>query len=133
MHNEERTVPLVEERLGIDKEQVGDGRVEVRSRTETVPTEMAFDLRQDAVQVDRVPIGRFVDDVPPVHTEGDLTIVPVLEERLVIEKKLFLVEEIHLRRKTTFQTQRVEAELRKQNVTVERISEDDQARENDHG
>jgi hypothetical protein len=38
------------------------------------------------------------------RTEGDLTIVPVLEEVIVVETKLLLEEEIHIRRTLTKET-----------------------------
>ena len=48
--------------------------------------------------VERVPVDQFVDEAPQVRTEGDVTIIPVLEERYVLEKRLVLVEELHIRR-----------------------------------
>ena len=45
-----------------------------------------------------MPIDRQVDVAPKIRIEGDLTIVPVLEEILVVEKRLILKEEVHIRR-----------------------------------
>ncbi len=47
-------------------------------------------------------IGRLVDAVPPVREEGDATLIPVVEE-VVVEGRLALKEEIHLRRVRTTQ------------------------------
>ncbi len=44
-----------------------------------------------------MPVGRVVDEAPAARAEGDTTIIPVVEERLVVVKQLFLVEEIHVR------------------------------------
>lgn len=77
------------------------------------------------VDVERVPVDIVVDAPPEMRREGDVTIIPVVEERLVVEKRLVLVEEIHIRQRTVFQKERVEAELRKQRVTVERINADE--------
>ncbi|EPE96452.1 YsnF/AvaK domain-containing protein [Rhizobium grahamii] len=129
MQDEEQKVDVVEERLLVDRERVCDGSVSVTTRTKTTTARAMIDVRRDDVEVQRVPVNRFVEDIPDVTTEGDVTIVPVLEERLVVEKKLFLVEEIWLRRVTTFRTKRVKADLRKQYATVQRISDDDQAKE----
>jgi uncharacterized protein (TIGR02271 family) len=46
------------------------------------------------VVVERRPVNRIVDKAPAVRTEGDTTFFPVLEETLVIEKRLMLKEEI---------------------------------------
>ena len=129
MHEEDNKLPLVEERLVVAKHDVTDGEVRVRTRTTTETEALDIDLLDEEVDVERVAVGQVVDAIPQVRTEGDVTIVPVLEERLVVEKRLVLVEEIRIRRRSTFRTERVEAELRKQQATVERISEDDHAKE----
>jgi hypothetical protein len=56
------------------------------------------------VSVTRAPIDRIVDHVPMSRTEGDLTIVPVFEQVIVVETKLLLKEEIHIRRTLTKET-----------------------------
>ena len=55
-----------------------------------------------------------------------MTIVPVLEEMLVVEKRLLLKEEIHLRRKVETETFEAPVTLRKQRVEVERVDENNQ-------
>jgi stress response protein YsnF len=48
----------------------------------------------------------------------------VLEEILVVEKRLVLKEELHIRRRATTETAEVPVTLRKQRVVVERIDPD---------
>ncbi len=98
MKVEEETIPLVEERAIVIKRLVPKGRVEVRARVEHREELVEADLMHEEVEIDRVPVGVEVDAVPPVRVEGDTTIVPVVEEVLVVEKRLVVVEEIHLRR-----------------------------------
>lgn len=113
-------IPIVEEEARIAKRVADVERVTVR----TAPVEDQVVLRDEVwreeVDVVRVPVGREVAEAPPVRTEGDVTIVPVLEERLVVEKRLVLVEELHLRR--TVHSERVElpATLRRTRVEIER-------------
>lgn len=45
------------------------------------------------MQVTRMPIDAEVTTPPGVRVEGDTTIVPVIEEVLVVEKRLILKEE----------------------------------------
>jgi stress response protein YsnF len=52
--------------------------------------------------------------------------VPVLEEVLVVEKRLVLKEELHLRRKVETETFEAPVTLRKQRVEVERLDENNQ-------
>jgi stress response protein YsnF len=48
--------------------------------------------------VERVPVNRLVETEPQTRQEGDVTIIPIIEEVLVVEKRLLLKEEIHIRR-----------------------------------
>ena len=118
--DDEGTLALVEEGLSVGKAKVNTGRVDVRTITDTFQQTVDVELQHDATSVTRVPIGREVAVVPQIRTEGDVTIVPVLEEILVIEKRLFLKEEIHIRR--TSETEHVESlvTLRRQRAVVER-------------
>lgn len=95
------SIPLAEERVTIGARRVVTGRHRVTTRTETLTEDVDARLVSNDFTVDRVPVGRDLepgDAVPVPRDEGDLTIVPVLEEVLVVEKRLRLVEEIHIRR-----------------------------------
>jgi stress response protein YsnF len=78
-------------------------------------------LWQEKVEVKRVAVNRVVDGPLSVRHEGDTMIVPILEEILVVEKRLMLTEELHIskQRMETHKPQRVT--LRSEEVTVERI------------
>ncbi|HLL59021.1 MAG TPA: DUF2382 domain-containing protein, partial [Allosphingosinicella sp.] len=81
-------IPLVEERLSIEKRQVEAGRLRVRisvaEREERVPVE----LNHDEVEVERVPRNVPLSELPGVRLEGNTTIIPVVEEVVVVEKRL---------------------------------------------
>src|SRR4051794_16550402 len=81
-------VPIVEETASVSKRQVATGKVRVHTHVDTVQELARASLRSDKVDVTRVPVDKIVDAVPDVRTEGDVTIVPVLEEVLVVETKL---------------------------------------------
>lgn len=89
-------IPLLAERLEVSKREVEAGRVRitktVREETQTIDRP----LMKERVNVDRVEINRFVPEPVPVRYEGDVMIVPVLEEVLVIEKRLMLKEELRI-------------------------------------
>ena len=127
-------VALVEETARIDKRVVETGRVRVQTRTETIEQVLRETLRSDAVGVTRVPVDRVIvegDLVPTVRTEDGVTIIPVLEEILVVEKRLVLKEELHLRQTSSVQDVEVPVTLHKQHATVEHFpkasNEEDQA------
>ena len=128
---DERTtevIPLVEEELRLEKRSSAAGKVRVRTETELVEEIARATLDGENVEVTRVPVGREIGAAPAVRTEGDVVIVPVLEEILVVEKRLFLKEELHIRRQATQETVEVPVTLRKQRGVVERLSSNDPPR-----
>jgi uncharacterized protein (TIGR02271 family) len=112
-------IPLVEERVSIAKREVETGRTRIRvaveERQEMVPVELAH----DEVEIERVPKNVALTEVPSVRLEGSTTVIPVVEEVVVVEKKLVLVEEIHVRRRTLSETQDVPVTLRAEQAIVE--------------
>ena len=71
-----------------------------------------------------MPIDRVVEAPPEVRPEDGVTIVPVLEEVLVVEKRLVLKEELHIRRTMEAKPVAVPVTLRKQRAEVERLVPD---------
>jgi stress response protein YsnF len=119
MHTaDEEHVPVLDESLRSGAHTVSE---------EVIPLveELAHaDVQREIVEVTRVPIDRMVETAPEIRTEGDVTILPVVEEVLVVEKRLVLKEEVHIRRRVTTETAEVPVTLRKQRVEVERIDPD---------
>ena len=114
-------IPIVEEEAKIAKRQVVSDRVIVKTTVNTEERVLKEILSQETVEVERIPVNRVVDVVPQLRTEGDVTIVPVFEERLVVEKQLFLVEEVRIRRTTSVESVEVPVTLCKELATVERL------------
>ena len=120
----EEIIPLVEETATVDKRQVVTGRVRVQTVTDIVEELARADVQRESVGVTRVPIDKVVETAPEIRTEGDVTVVPVLEEVLVVEKRLVLKEELHIRRRVETETVEVPVTLRKQRAIVEREAPD---------
>lgn len=113
-------VPVVEERLHVEKREREMERVRVRTGVETFDATVRETLAVEEVDVRRVPVEREVGTAPEVRREGDITIVPVLEERLVVEKKLFVVEELHIVHRAAREDVSVPVTLRRTRVEVDR-------------
>jgi stress response protein YsnF len=79
-------------------------------------------LARTSVEVNRVPIGRLIDTMPAIKEEGDFTIVPIVEETLVVERRLMLKEELHIRRMQTTERYQQTVKLRYQTAEVTRTS-----------
>ena len=58
-------------------------------------------LFREEVDVQHVPVNRVLDAPVEPRIEGDVTIIPVMEERLKVEKQLILREEIRVVKKRT--------------------------------
>lgn len=114
-------IPIVEEEARIGKREVVTGRVRLRTEVEIVREPVSATLEEDVVEVTRVPVDRMIDAVPETREEDGVTIVPVVEEVLVVEKRLVLKEEVHIRRVRRSETVEVPVELRKERVVVERL------------
>ncbi|MEZ0167409.1 YsnF/AvaK domain-containing protein [Microvirga sp. TS319] len=122
----DEAVPLAEEVLHIDKTIVTTGKVRVRTVTDVVSELAQASLDAEKVEVTRVPVNRVVDRAPDIRTENGATIVPVLEEILVVEKRLVLKEELHIRKRIETENVEIPVELRKQHAIVERDPTDDE-------
>ena len=120
MPEPEETLQIVNETASLEKRDRLTGRVRVSTRTEVTDELVSAALESNEVEVTRLPINRQVDVAPPMRSEGNVTIVPVVEEILVVEKRLVLVEDIHIRQVTTTQSVEVPVSLRKQHAEIER-------------
>jgi uncharacterized protein (TIGR02271 family) len=115
-------IPVVEEVINVDKREIESGvRIIKTVRTEDIVVDEP--LHREDVDVERVMVNRYVEDTQPVRYEGDTTIIPLIEEVLVVEKRLLLREEIHVKRhKKTINDPQVYT-LRREDVQVERDDE----------
>ena len=125
MTDPQETLQVVDEFSTVRKQDVVTGKVRVSTKTELVDEMVSAMLDRQDVEVTRVPRGIEITEAPPIRTEEDTTIVPVVEEILVVEKRLVLREELHLRRSVSSEHVELPITLRKQRAVIER-SETDQ-------
>lgn len=112
-------IPMAEERLHLTRERIETGRVKISSMVRTEPVTVNEELTSTSVRVERIPMDILVDSAPQTRTEGDRTIMPVVEEVLV--KRFRIVEEVHIIREVTVDRYEEEVSLRRQDIAVERI------------
>src|SRR5215475_7405157 len=92
----EAVIPLAAEELAVSKQRVETGRVRVSRVTQEREQTIDDLLARETVDVSRTPIGTPVETMPSVREEGDTIIIPVVEEILVVERRLFLKEEVRV-------------------------------------
>jgi len=118
-------IPVVEERLEVSRERVETGRVRISKSVESREVVVDDPLKREKVRVEHVPINQVVTgDVPQVREEGDITVIPILEERVVTRTELVLVEEVRIHRDQSQYHDPQRVTLRKEVVEVERFGED---------
>lgn len=117
-------IPVIEETLSIDKQEFVSGRARVETVTDIVEEIVTSDLEFTTVEIDRVAIGMVVEAMPGIRVEGDVTIIPVVEETVVFEKRLVLREEIRITRRRAARTDETRHALRKQRAIVSRERSD---------
>ena len=114
-------IPLLEEQATVTKREVTTGRVRVSTHVEEIDEVAHADLLSDNVEITRVTIGeRVTGPLPQIRTEGDLTIVPIFEEVMVVEKQLLLKEELHIRKRRETDSVEVPLTLKRQWADIER-------------
>ncbi len=119
---DETVISVVEERLEVGKRLVDTGRtLRVQKHVREVPVQLREELAGETVSVERVPVGRAVSEPPAVRQEGEFTIIPVVEERLVVRKELVLVEEVRIHRRQAVRAWEESATVRMESVDIERF------------
>ena len=114
------TVPLLAETAVIDKETITTGTVRVSTRVEERQELVRAALQHTDVVIERVEVGRAVQVAPEVRMDGDVLIYPIVEEVLVVEKRLVLKEELRISRRSYVEDVEREITLRSEHADVER-------------
>jgi stress response protein YsnF len=119
------TVAVTEEELEVSRRTV-DTQHTLRVRKEVLhePVEIQTDSFLEKVDVERIQVGRVVHEPQRVRQEGNVTVIPVVEEKAIVVRQLVLVEEIRITRTREVKAATAEATLRKEQVVVERFDPD---------
>ena len=116
-------IPLARERLKVGRRRVDVARVIVKTTTEIDPVVVDELLKKDDLRVERAQVGRFIDRPATPRYEGDVLVIPVMEEVVVVTTRLRLVEEIRIHRRVLSRRHRETVPLRRQRVEIERRPE----------
>lgn len=114
-------IPVIEEQLHIEKRVEKAGTVRISKQVTEYEQPVAITLLDEEIQVDRVAINQFIDSPPPaLRYEGETMIIPIVKEVAVLEKRLMLVEELHIVKRQNQKQETQQVKLKKEEVTVER-------------
>lgn len=115
-------INVIEEKIVIEKQQVETGKVRIRKTITEEMHSVSVPIVNDEYEITRieVPQKTLLTPPEPVRQEGDTTIISVIREITVVEKRYEVIEEIHVTRHKTELPLVHEISLRKEHVHVDR-------------
>ncbi len=122
---EETAIPVVEEELRVGKREVERGGVRVTQRVEEQPVERQVTVRDETIEVARVPVNRPVD--PDTVRDPDEPFIPVTvemrerDEVPVVEREARVVEEVVIDKDVEQRAETIRDTVRRTDVDVEEI------------
>jgi stress response protein YsnF len=121
-------IPLLEEQLQVGTHTVELGRVQVRKRVEEQIAQHVVGLRSEELEVERLDVDRIVDEMPEPFMDGDVLVVPVVEEELVevvVRRQLRVKQELRIRRVAREIEHTIDVPLRSEQVEITRTRNDE--------
>ncbi|MBV8854178.1 MAG: DUF2382 domain-containing protein [Sinobacteraceae bacterium] len=118
---QETVIPLVSEHATVEKRLTQIGKVRIRSLVDEKLVRVAEVVERDEVSIERIAINQEVTEVPQPREENGVLIVPIVEEVVVVEKRLFLKEEIHVHRNRKQERVDEAVRLKSMRAEVERL------------
>jgi stress response protein YsnF len=120
LEHDREVIPVVEERAVVLKRKKLTGGMRVRTVVREDEEVIDEPLTTEEVEVERVPLDRWVDAPVPVRQEGLTTIITLLEE-VVVEKRLRATEEVRITKRRTTRQAAQHVTLRREEAVVERL------------
>ena len=116
----DEVISLAREELAVGKRTVETGRLRVAKRVKAREESVIAQLARDEIDVKRVSVNRPVEGPIGIRQDGDVLVIPVVEEVLVVKKQLVLKEELHVRKRSVMRPHRERVVLRSEEASVER-------------
>jgi uncharacterized protein (TIGR02271 family) len=121
LKEDRETIPVIEEQPFIVKRRKLTGGVRVRTVVHEHEDVIDEPLVSEEVEVERVPLNHWVDAPVPVRQEGDTTIITLLEEEVVTERRLRAIEEVRITKRQLVERNPQRVTLRREEAVVERL------------
>ncbi|NPD68542.1 DUF2382 domain-containing protein [Acetobacteraceae bacterium] len=112
------------EKLEVGKRVRETGRVTVSTVTHTRDQLVEELVSNERVEIEHLVIDRMVDEMPAVREEGDTIIIPIVEEVVVVERRLMLRKEVRITRVRSTHHYHEVVQLRSQEAVVSRTAAD---------
>jgi len=120
-HRDEIVIPLAQEVIEIEKRMRETGRVRIDKVVHELDQVVDEPLLREQVEVEHVAINQHIDQPAQSRYEGDTLVLPIMEEVLVVEKRLMLKEEVRITVRKTTVNEPQHVTVRQEEVTVQRL------------
>lgn len=122
-NKEKKSAPVAlnvyEEHAQVDKKVVKKGKVSIVKKVHTHDENIQVALESDNIKIEKISVNQYVNAQPTVRQEGNTTIIPVVKEVAVVEKRILLVEEIHITKQVVTNEEEKTIPLRKEEILIE--------------
>lgn len=115
------TIPLIEEEIAVGTREREAGRVVFHLRTEETPQTFTEDVEREELLVEESPVNRVLAEGEQiaVRREGDVTIIPIIEEKVVTIIQRVLAKEVRISKRIVTTSQTVQATTRRTYVEAD--------------
>jgi uncharacterized protein (TIGR02271 family) len=124
--NDLRIIPIVKEVLYVQRHRVETGKVRITKVVHEHEEEVNTSRVLEEITIERVTLNRMVDTPVSMRQEGDTFIIPLLEEVVVVEKRLMVKEELRITKRRIEEPASQQVTLRREEVIVERLDPSEQ-------
>jgi uncharacterized protein (TIGR02271 family) len=120
-------VPVIEEEIKIGK-RVYEEKVQVSKQVHEEEVEINEPGFREEIEIERIPKDEVLDAPISPYTEGDIMVIPIIEERVVVMKRLVLVEEVRIKKIRREIRESQSVTLRREEVVVDRENQNEDER-----
>ncbi len=119
--NKSTSIPVVEETIQLGKKLIEKGSTRFIKKVDEETVDIPLLLKTHQYSVERIPVNQYVEEAPPaIRYEGKTMIISIVEEEAVIQKRLKVVEELHVTSSEVEKTTNTEVILKKERIIIER-------------
>ena len=119
-------IPVIQEQVTFDKQVIETGQVRIAKHIVEHDEVVDVPLYREEVNVQRVPVNQYVEAAPQIRQEGDVMIIPVIQEQIFYQKRLLLVEELRVTKKIVEEHLPQAVTLLREEVEITRVAPNDE-------
>jgi uncharacterized protein (TIGR02271 family) len=112
-------IPVYEERVRMTTRPVDLGELRIHTGFDTEEVSLTQPVIGDELIVERVPVGRVLDEPLEARHDGEWLEIPIMREEVVVSKRLILDEVVRIRKRQVTEEQVVTERVRRTRVNFE--------------